>query len=101
MTEYTIWNLREASEALSALIECIESDPNYSEEALGVELAHVFHHLNTAWNARHASAAQAEACVQEDFDRWRRFPTDLPGDLDANPSRLGKDQASPVDRRTP
>jgi hypothetical protein len=38
---------------------------------------HLYHHPNTAWNAREESSERVTACSEEDFDRWRRFPQDL------------------------
>ena len=52
--DYVLYNLREAAEELGR-----------------------YHHLNTAWNARHASADDVTACTAADFKRWRQFPTDI------------------------
>jgi hypothetical protein len=40
-------------------------------------MEHLYHHVNTAWNARDSSAERADACSQEDFDCWRQFPQDI------------------------
>src|SRR5262245_8236873 len=50
-----IWildHLREAHEELSRTIGELESDPEYGEGELYVAMAHLYHHLNTAWNSR-------------------------------------------------
>jgi hypothetical protein len=75
--DYILWNLREAQEAVSKIIRDIEADPEYSQEAYAVDIAHLYHHVNTAWNARFESAEAAERCSAEDFERWRQFPDDI------------------------
>ena len=75
--DYVLWHLREAAEALTNTIAEMEADPEYSREALGVEMAHLYHHLNTAWNARDAATARVDACSAEDFREWRQFPADI------------------------
>ena len=75
--QYLLWNLREAAEAMSDAIREIEADTNYSEAELHVAMIHVYHHLNTAWNARHASDERVVECEAADFRSWRQFPKDL------------------------
>jgi hypothetical protein len=38
-------------------------------------MVHAYHHLNT--NSQNATAAAVEDCVEDDFFRWRQFPTDI------------------------
>jgi hypothetical protein len=38
-------------------------------------MQHLFHHINTAWNAR--SILDEQAAEGGDFDKHRRFPSDL------------------------
>jgi hypothetical protein len=40
-------------------------------------MEHLYHHLNTAWNARDESPEGVAATSEEDFQRWRQFPEDL------------------------
>ena len=75
--DYVLWNLGEVAEGLSRVIQEMSADPDYSREALGVEMAHLYHHLNTAWNAKDASAERVAACSAADFRDWRQFPTDI------------------------
>jgi hypothetical protein len=75
--EYLLRNLREAIDAISVTLREMESDPNYSEAELRVNVAHAYHHLNTAWNARYASVERVEACSGEDFLAWPDYPRDL------------------------
>jgi hypothetical protein len=32
-------------------------------------MAHLYHHLNTAWNARESSEERARVCSQEDYEQ--------------------------------
>lgn len=75
--DYLLWNLREASEELTRTIHDLETDSDYGNEELAVALNHLYHHLNTAWNARHASRARVQECSAEDFLAWRQFPADI------------------------
>jgi hypothetical protein len=75
--EYVLHNLREAREDLGRSIAEFVADANYSEAEFYVVMQHLYHHLNTAWNARESSEGQAQECSAEDFDRWRQFPVDL------------------------
>ena len=52
--EYIIFNLREALSSLTETIKEIEIDSQYDEAELYVAMQHIYHHLNHAWNARHA-----------------------------------------------
>lgn len=75
--EYVLWNLREAKKSLDSTISQIERDPFYEDEDLIACVLHLYHHINTAWNAREASSNRAYQCSARDFERWRRFPKDL------------------------
>ena len=43
---------------------------NLNEVGLEVSLAHAYHHMNTAWNARNKATNEAD----KDFDRNEKFP---------------------------
>ncbi len=38
-------------------------------------MPHLYHHLNTAWNARYSSNAVGEAS-EDEFRQWGQFPSD-------------------------
>jgi hypothetical protein len=71
------FNLEEAQEQLRATIAKLK-DPSYSFRDFHVEMAHLYHHLNTAWNARNATNEQWRKLSDEDYVRWEQFPDDLP-----------------------
>jgi hypothetical protein len=74
-----IFHLKEAKEELDRTIVEIESAPDYETAEFQVAMSHIYHHLNTAWNGRDASAERHRGCARSDFDAWRKFPpnTDL------------------------
>jgi hypothetical protein len=76
--DYILWNLKEAAEALSGIIAEVEDNPDYEDVELMIALQHLYHHVNTAWNAREASPAAVEECSEENFALWRAFPDDIP-----------------------
>lgn len=75
--DYVLWHLKEASNALSRVVREMDADPEYSEAELLVEMTHLYHHLNTAWNARDVSDERIAACSASDFRAWRQFPADV------------------------
>ncbi|HEY3124248.1 MAG TPA: hypothetical protein VGK70_09320 [Thermoanaerobaculia bacterium] len=72
--EFVLFNLREALEELERTIKEIETDPEYEEGDFMPAMTHLYHHVNTAWNARDASQEKAEAGNEEDFVAWNQFP---------------------------
>lgn len=75
--DFVLFNLREALEEIERTIKEIESDPGYEDGDLMPAMSHLYHHLNTAWNARNASQERAKACGDADFEAWNQFPADL------------------------
>jgi hypothetical protein len=71
-----LFHLREAKEELDRTITELASDRSYAYGTFQVAMSHLYHHLNTAWNGRDASAERHTACAQSDFDTWRKFPSD-------------------------
>ncbi|MBI5684989.1 MAG: hypothetical protein HZC54_07900 [Verrucomicrobia bacterium] len=71
-----LFHLREAKEELDRTIGEIENDQSYDYAEFHVAMSHLYHHLNTAWNGRDASAERHRECIQSDFDAWRKFSSD-------------------------
>lgn len=68
-----MYELEDAHEHLAALISKIDSDADYDEVNLRIDLGHVFSHLNRAWHRRNSTD-------DLDGDQWLRasqFPKDL------------------------
>lgn len=75
--EWVLHHLGEAREAISSTIADLQtSRGDYREFWLAMQL--VYHHLNTAWNAREATPDEVEDATDDDFNRWGEFPSDLP-----------------------
>lgn len=70
-------NIKEAREEL----EKIEKEINSSEPPEEIEfmlmLEHAYHHLNFAWNIRNVATDKYATMIDEDFNRWGKFPTDI------------------------
>ena len=74
---HTLFHLGEALEELKRTIADLKKKRGYDEVELQVAMEHLYHHLNTAWNARHVSSARAWKAAARDFRTWRKFPKDL------------------------
>ena len=69
-----LFHLGEAKEQLDETIADLKSDADYDFGDFKVAVSHLYHHINTAWNGRDASAERHRECSQEDFGTWRKFP---------------------------
>ncbi len=72
--EYVLSHLRQAQEALMGIIRDIESQPDYDYGEYIIDITHLYHHINTAWNAQNVDPERAETCNEKDFFKWRQFP---------------------------
>jgi len=73
---HTEFHLKEALEQLQETISSIEN-AEFDETDLQLDMEHLYHHLNTAWNARNASEKETDECSESNFEKWRQFPTDI------------------------
>jgi len=71
--EYMIVNLGDAIEELQRLQKALE-DPEYTEFEFKLDLAHAYHHINFAWNARDASDDELVNLSDSNFSKWSKFP---------------------------
>ena len=69
------FHLSEALVQLQEIIDNVEADPEYDYGDYVVDMSHLYHHLNTAWNSRDASDDEVANHSDEDFYRWRTFPS--------------------------
>jgi hypothetical protein len=74
--DVVLFHLREAAEQLKETIQALESCDDYGVEEFQVEMGHLYHHLNTAWNGRNQTDEQHAKCTNDDFNRFRRFPAE-------------------------
>ena len=75
--DLVLHNLAEAHKALGRILAEARGDPEWGIGELIAEMPHVYHHVNTAWNARDSRNAVGQASDDE-FNRWSQFPIDLP-----------------------
>lgn len=76
--EWMQHHLSEARGALDSTIADMQASPDYDYGELWVEMQHLYHYINTAWNSRDAMPDQVENATDADFNRWSRLPGDLP-----------------------
>ena len=72
-----LFHLREAQEELTRTIAKLDIAEAVDEIEFEIAIAHMYNHLNTAWNARAVSDEQTAAQSDDDFFRWRAFPKDI------------------------
>jgi hypothetical protein len=70
-------HLREAHEELTQTIARIDAASDVDEIEFEISLAHMYNHLNTAWNSRAENDQRISAMSEEDFYTWRAFPSDI------------------------
>jgi hypothetical protein len=70
-------NLREAHDELTRMIATINDSRGLEQIEFQIALAHIYDHLNTAWNSRAAADQRIAAMSDEDFYTWRAFPSDI------------------------
>jgi hypothetical protein len=68
-------NIEEAREALQKIESRIASIKKPDKVELEISLRHAYHHLNTAWNARHAETKKYQCQANSDFKKWGKFPS--------------------------
>lgn len=74
---YIAWNLDDACEELSQIIEMIRPDAEIDEAEFKSRLTHLYSHLNTAWNVRNESSDSINAASAEKLQAWKLFPKDI------------------------
>jgi hypothetical protein len=82
--DYVLWNLKEAAEELAKIIAEVEAAPE-DEDLEVADFGHLYHHINTAWNAREATKEETDECSEANFYLWRRFPDDLIANFTGTP----------------
>jgi hypothetical protein len=80
--DYTVralinYNLEDAQEELTKILELIRPDSEIDEDEFNSRMAHLYKHLNIAWNMRNASNEEVDSASGEQLDSWGRFPTDI------------------------
>lgn len=68
-----MYELEDASEHLTTLIDKLSTSPNFSEDELKIHIAHIYSHLNRAWHFRNTTAQPTELQTYT----AGKFPTDI------------------------
>ena len=71
------YNLEDALEGLTHISEMFRPNVEIDESEFKVRMAHLYSHLNSAWNMRNVSETDLESATSEQMNVWSRFPTDL------------------------
>jgi hypothetical protein len=74
--QWVAFHLQEALDQLQQTLNEL-TEPDYDETNLRFDMQHAYNHINTAWNSRNESDERTASCVEDDFYRWRNFPTDI------------------------
>jgi hypothetical protein len=74
---YITWNLEEAQEELSRILESIRPSTEIDEAEFRTQMTHLFSHLNAAWNVRNMNASDFDTAIGEQRIAWMRFPQDI------------------------
>jgi hypothetical protein len=69
------YELADAQDGIASLLHDMAEDKEFSKIEFGIHMAHIYGHLNRAWNRRNATDKQLEADRLP--DEWDKFPTDL------------------------
>lgn len=68
------YELSDAQEHLAQLCQQMQEEPDFDEVNFRIGLAHVYAHLNRAWNRRYLADSQATEAPNANHSL---FPTDL------------------------
>lgn len=71
------YNFQDASEELSKIINLIRPGAEIDEDEFNVRMAHLYSHLNAAWNIRNLKSSDLDSVDGKQLDLWKAFPKDL------------------------
>jgi hypothetical protein len=75
--KYILYNLKEAKEQLDEVLLELENNSEYDFGEFSVDIQHLYHHVNTAWNSKYSTKQESSECSEEHFNQWRKFPNDI------------------------
>jgi hypothetical protein len=71
------YDLQDASDDLSKIMELFRQNIEIDEDEFKWRMAHLYNHLNTAWNVRNLSDNELEFADRNQRNLWKKFPEDL------------------------
>lgn len=81
--DYTVsasiaYDLSDAKEEIDSLLELFDpAKEDVDEDMLKVGMAHLYFHINSAWNKRKLTEEQLSLIGGEDYKSLGAFPTDI------------------------
>ena len=75
--EWVLFHLGQAADALRQAADEIRTTPDHGDIEFSGDMQHIYHHINTALNARHAEDSAVEPGTDAAFTAWSQFPSDL------------------------
>ncbi len=75
--EFIVSELKEAKKELEQMIGEIEKDTDCDFNDYFIEIQHIYHHINKAWNMKKEDKETIKNCSEKDFFRWSKFPSDI------------------------
>ena len=73
-----VYDLSDAQEDLAEIIELFDfKKESYDEDEFRVKMAHLYWHLNSAWNMRKITAEDLENADGKQMNLWGEFPKDI------------------------
>ncbi|WP_375417737.1 hypothetical protein [uncultured Hymenobacter sp.] len=70
-----LFELEDTQEHLQKMCLEMNDNPQYDEVEFAIDMAHIYSHLNRAWNGRNATEKQIDD--QNLWRQWSQFPADL------------------------
>lgn len=71
------YDLQDAAQELSEIMKLISSQTAIDKDEFNVRMAHLYSHLNTAWNVRNLTSNDLDSADGKQRDLWMKFPEDL------------------------
>ncbi|HEV8592404.1 MAG TPA: hypothetical protein VGQ55_09905 [Pyrinomonadaceae bacterium] len=71
------YDLIDAHEELDEIMKLFVPHEKVDEGEFNSRMAHLYSHLNSAWNKRNITESQLELADGEQLNKWTAFPTDL------------------------
>jgi hypothetical protein len=71
------YNLEDALEELAAISDMVRPNLEIDEQEFNSRMAHLYWHLNTAWNCRNLSAEELDVADAKLTNDLGEFPRDL------------------------
>lgn len=72
-----VYDLSDAREEIDSILELFNPGDQVDESEFRVRIAHLYYHVNSAWNKRKLTDEELELTGGEDCNRLAQFPLDI------------------------